>query len=49
MNSSDILKQHPDYDKGCIMACLWGKRKTHKKYQWKYYKDWRDDLSDMQA
>lgn len=49
MNSSDILKQHPDYDKGCIMACLWGKRKTHKKYQWKYYKDWRDGLSDMQA
>lgn len=49
MNSSDILKQHPDYDKGCIMACLWRKRKTHKKYQWKYYKDWRDDLSDMQA
>ena len=48
INSSEILKEHPDYTKSCIFACLWGKRKTHKKYQWKYYEDWRDDLFDMQ-
>lgn len=44
-NSSEILEKHPDYTKSCIFACLWGRRKTHKGYQWKYYKDWRDDQS----
>lgn len=43
INSGDILKAHPDYSKSCIFQCLWGKRKTHKKYQWKYYKDWDDN------
>lgn len=49
INTSEILKEHPDYTKSCIMACLWGKRKTHKKYQWKYYQDWRDSLSNIQV
>ena len=48
INTSEILKEHPDYTKSCIFACLWGKRKTHKKYKWRYYEDWRNDLSDMQ-
>ena len=48
INTSEILKEHPDYTKSCIFACLWRKRKTHKKYKWRYYEDWRNDLSDMQ-
>ncbi|MDE6967215.1 MAG: GIY-YIG nuclease family protein [Clostridia bacterium] len=32
INSSDILKVHPEYTKSCIFNCLWGTRKTHKRY-----------------
>ena len=48
INTSEILKEHPNYNKSCIFACLWGKRKTHKNYKWRYYKDWRNDLFNMQ-
>lgn len=39
INSAEILAEHPNYTKSCIFACLWGKRKTHQGFQWKYYKD----------
>lgn len=48
INTSEILKVHPDYTKSCIFNCLWGNRKTHKGYMWKYYSDWRSDLFAMQ-
>lgn len=48
-NSSQILQEHPDYTKSCIFACLWGKRHTHKNFQWIYYQDWSDSLSDSQV
>lgn len=47
VNTSEILKVHPDYTKSCIFNCLWGNRKTHKGYMWKYYSDWRNDLFAM--
>lgn len=49
LNVGDILKQHPDYTKSCLHACLQGKRQTHRQFRWMYYEDWRRFLSDLQA
>lgn len=43
INSTEILKENPNYTKSDIFACLRGERKTHQGYQWKYYKDIRED------
>lgn len=49
LNVGEILKQHPDYTKSCLHACLQGKRQTHHKFHWMFDEDWRRFLSDLQA
>ena len=40
MNSSDVISVYPNITKSCLFACLWGKRKTHLGFKWKYYQDY---------
>ena len=40
INSSDVISVYPNITKSCLFACLWGKRKTHLGFKWKYYQDY---------